>query len=252
MKLQRPLIALVAIGLLILAGCSGQQEADLYAYGRQVGAPGSAPLLVDTSAVLFPLHPHYSYGVETAQLRFFSNIEDITPRTVVLKEPAEIRVGPGQLYEVATFLVTGTELTVNGQAGSWFRIADNGGYVLSSRIADIYPPGIKWQTAVSGEGSHEKVDECLLGVTNFLEISQEIGRPYYAMHSYCGGEPIALLEVGDLVMIDTTTYRVDSVNRRLLFGDAAMLEGIDGDAFLHSCDLLNEQAVILGLKLEGK
>ena len=253
MRSHRTPIVLAALALLVplaLTACGGPEEADLYAYGQRAGEPGSAPMLVDTSAVLFPLHPRYAHGMETAKLRFYFNLEDITPFTAVTREPTTVRVGPGSLYEVATVLVTGTELVLDGQVGPWYRISDNRGYVLALQLEDIYPVGIAWQVSVTGEGSHEKVDECLPGVTHFDEIAEDHGRPYYAMHSYCGGEPIALLDVGALVMIDEVTYRVDSVNERLLFGDSAMLAGIDADAYLHTCNLLGDVAIILGLKSE--
>ena len=240
--------------LLLLAGCAGGTNEpgaggeELFAYGDQpTTSTSAAPQLVNTASILFPLHPNYLGAIEDAQTRFYTNIRDIEPVTFTTATAAEVRLGPGQLYEVATVLPAGTDLLIDGQVGSWYRIAENGGYVLASQLSGAFPDGVTWQVAVVNEGSSEAVDACLGGLTNFTPLTEALGRPYYAMHSYCGGEPILQLAVGDVVQIDSQRYQVTSVNTRLLFGDSEMVKDIAGDAFLHTCDLLNDQSRIIGL-----
>ena len=198
--------------------------------------------LLDTSSALFPVHTMREHHIEDQKALFRLRLVDHAPLTETVQEAAEVRLGPGETFEVVDLLMPGTEVVTDAQVGHWVRIADDGGYVSATTLR-----GEPWQTTVAGPGTDGDVDECPAALVDFTRISAALGRPYYAIHSFCGGEPVLHLGLGDTVVIDGVTWTVVDVGTFPLAGNAVDVEQLAGEALLHTCDIVHGHSVVVGI-----
>jgi hypothetical protein len=227
------LLAVVTVALLPVSACSSGGDA-------QAEAP---PALPNTSSVLFPIHTLDAEPLEREKAAFWLTVEEFEPETRIAQKVSEIHTGPGLTYDVVDILIPGDEIVVDASIGHWLRIADHGGFV-SSITAD----GTPWETWIAGSGEDEAVDACPGGLIEFTRITAEISRPYYAIHSACGGEPVLSLKIGDLLKIDGITYHVNDARRVGLAGDSDAIKDMDGEAMIHTCDLVHGQSAVVGIR----
>jgi hypothetical protein len=202
--------------------------------------------LMDTSsAILLPVHLRHEDEIESQRLAFREAFLPQERQVLTVSRPADIYTGPGALYEVVARVNPGEDVIIDGSVGDWLRIADDGGYVSESTIR-----GEPWHTSVVGFGEESVVNACGGGLVNFTRVSDEIGSPYWVIHSYCGGEPVLTLDLGDAVVVDGTRYAVVSTTTGSLHGDTSVLSDLHGTAFLQSCDTVDGTSVIVGLEVQ--
>ncbi len=221
------LAALVLAGTTVTAGCTADDHPDL----------------LDTASVLFPVHAMRQHRIEDQKAAFRTRLAELDPAREPVLSPTQVRLGPGETYDVLDLLLPGTDVVVTGQVGHWLRLADDTGYVSALQLRDA-----PWETTVVGEGEEELVDSCPGGLVDFTRITADVGRPYYVMHSFCGGEPVLRLQPGDQLVIDGETWTAVAVHTFPLAGNASVIEGLEGDAFLHSCDIVGGQSVVVSIK----
>ena len=212
------------------------------AAGALGACTGEQPGLLDTSSALFPVHTMREHVIEQQKALFRTRTTTEEARTEVAAEVSEVRSGPGETFGVVDLLMPGDEVVTDGQVGHWVRVADDGGYVSATTLR-----GRPWETWVVGAGADDKVDECPGALVDFTRISDELGRPYYVIHSYCGGEPVLHLGQGDTVVIDGVTWTVAELRTLSMAANAADVADMAGDAFLHSCDIVHGQSVAVGI-----
>ena len=159
--------------------------------------------LLNTATVLFPIPPRDPGAIDEERLEFAMHLVDVEPATWVVADLADVHTGPGTGYEFVSILLPGTEVVIDGEVGPWRRIADDGGYVLVTYLQTVDgdgPPALSY--AVTGTGVLGDAGGCGGGVSLYEPITEEIGHPYWLVNSYCGGEPLAELAVGDPVVVD--------------------------------------------------
>lgn len=207
--------------------------------------------LINTASVLFPQHTMSDQGIGDQQKLFMTGLDEITPTNKTVANVTELRSGPSELHEVLDILAPGDEVIVDGQVAHWYRIADEtasgqAGFVSGQALAGEFP-GVVWATTVTNSGGSDAVNACTGGLTNFTAMSEDLGVPAYAIHSYCGGEPVLKLNVGEIIAIDGQQYRVASRNDFPLFGSTEVMHDLKADAFLQACDLAKGNSRVLGL-----
>ena len=94
---------------------------------------------------------------------------DVTPVTMYTTAGVNFREGPGTSYGVIKKLNSGTEVTKNGENGSWARVEYDGqkGYVSSNYLSDKKPEKTDYSTGqpVSGTTFVKKAPgECLIAI----------------------------------------------------------------------------------------
>ncbi|MDR0482130.1 MAG: SH3 domain-containing protein [Cellulomonadaceae bacterium] len=253
--MRRSITATLAVAALVLgcAACSSggtteatdDKSATLVFTDDDASGPDDAPGLMDTSTVLFPIHHLHEDTIDAQQQAFWDHMQDDDPYTLITTQPPNIHVGPGRAYDIAAVLTPGVELTIDGHVGQWLRIADQGGYVSARHFLNDGDP--YYVTTVVNRGSDEAVDACLGGLTEFTAISEAIGKPYYAQHSYCGGELLLDMEPGDTMTIDGKEFKVDTVTEVELFSSSLLIDRLEGDILIQTCDLVHGQARVLAL-----
>ncbi|MDR2723073.1 MAG: SH3 domain-containing protein [Cellulomonadaceae bacterium] len=215
---------------------------------------GAEPPLVNTSSVLFPKHQMTRDAYNSKRLLYLDNLETFSPKFLPVTEPTALRAGPGKDYETIDIFIPGDTVRVDGTVGSWYRMADGSGYINGFTLSDAdhpLPSDVVWAATVTNEGGSAEVDACSSGLTRFTAIEKDLGIPYYAMHSICGGDLILELEVGEHIMIDDATYTVAWIDNYELFGSTELLDGITADAIVHTCDLAHGKARLVGLTARG-
>jgi hypothetical protein len=236
--------------VLTLAACTATGD------GPSHGADSTQPPkeLLDTSTVLFPLETLNEQVIENQKAEFFTHRVDIEPLTVTATVSAEVYSGPGATFAIVDILLTGDAVVVDAQLAHWYRIANNGGYVSALRVTpagsggEAGPPdGVIWTTTVTNAGSDAAVDACSGGLTSFTDIWLDTGEPFWAVHSYCGGDAILELDIGQVISVDGAHYAVVSVNDAPLFGSTNNMEGMEGDAFLYTDIITADTARLVGL-----
>ncbi|MCL2595924.1 MAG: SH3 domain-containing protein [Promicromonosporaceae bacterium] len=229
-KTYFPLAALAAAAL--LASCaSGTDEA-----ARHI-------TLVNTASILFPIPARNSEELENYKTLFWMQLTEFSPHTTMVQSISEVRTGPGETYEIVNILVPGEQVTYNGQVGPWLRLTNNGGYVSTLNIYNQ-----PWRVTMVGTGEEELVNECLGGLVNFRRITEDIGRPFYVIRSYCGGEPVLHMSLGDQMSIDHVTYQMVAVTVLSITGNAALVVDLPGDVLVYTDDIVNGESVVLSLE----
>jgi len=211
---------------------------------------------VNTGSVLFPMHTLHQEALDSQMQSYLGTFRDIPAQVLQVRQSEHARSGPGNFYESLELLQTGAEVTVDGESASWYRLADGAGYVPKFSLIDPATgqadEGIVWEMKVVNSGDSETINECAGGLTEFTAMSEDLGVPAYAMHSYCGGEPILTLAVGDAIKIDGVRYDVISTNDFPLFGSTELMRHlVDEDAFLQACDLAKGFTHMVGLAKTG-
>ena len=99
--------------------------------GTQSTAEGTLP----TPAVPAQTEPE-------TELREIDTLKNLTPVTKYAGSMMNIRTAPDAESEIITSVDTGTELTVNGETTSWYRVMVNQqvGYAAKSLVTDEYTP----------------------------------------------------------------------------------------------------------------
>lgn len=217
--------------------------------------------LVNTASVLFPHHTLTIEAIEAQKSAFRSNLVQIPQSTRTVGAVTAVHVGPSEADDVLAVLAPGDEIEVDGQVADWFRIAENpatavgasGGYVSGlAFVPSDAEDGLAWQASVTNSGDSAAVDACTGGLTEFTAMSRDLGVPAYTIHSYCGGDPILTLHVGDEIAIDGTRYQVETVNDFPLYSSTEVMQGLHSDAYVQTCNLVAGQSRVLGLaKLGG-
>jgi len=216
--------------------------------------------LVNTASVLFPKHTMTIEAIDAQKAAFRSQLEQIPPTARTASAVTVVRSGPSETDDVVAVLAPGDEVVVDGQVAHWFRITGDdpapggaGGGFVSGLALDSpdSTDGLAWTTTVTGSGDSAAVDACTGGLTEFTAMSRDLGVPAYAIHSYCGGEPVLALQVGDEIAIDGVRHRVATANDYPLFSSTEVMQGLRSDAFLQTCDLVAGQARVLGLEKLG-
>jgi len=242
---------------------SGADDTPSEAGGSQTAAPSSqvtptmVPVdpteqLLDTASVLLPAAHVNQQQISALMEQFAAQVQEIDPVTLQVQQVSEVYAGPGQTYLGRDLLLPGTEVSVDGQLGHWFRIADGSGYVsaLGLSALDGGTAGV-WQVAVANSGGNEEVDACTGGLTSFTSVMRDLGKQFYAIHSYCGGEPVLGLQPGDVVRIDQIDHEVLEVVDAPLAGSTQNIRDLPGDMFLYSSDLAAGTARVVALRGAG-
>jgi len=227
----------------------------LYSVGIELtGDPTSDAIINDvipnTNSVLFPMHNMDHSALEAQMASYIATFQDLTPQDFTVRRSLHVRANPGKFHESQAMLHTGAKVTVDGKSGSWYRLADGSGYVLATDLIDPnLPSDVVWTMDVVNAGDSETINECAGGLTLFNAMTDELGVPAWAMHSYCGGEPILALELDDVVQIDGDRYQVISINDFPLFGSTELMRDLTAeDAFMQACDLAQGYSHMVGLK----
>lgn len=114
-------------------------------------------------------------------------------------------------------------------------------------------PGVDvvWQTSVTNVGDSAAVNDCTGGLTDFTAMHDDLGVPAYAIHSYCGGDPILTLAIGDVISIDGLKYQVATANYFPMFSSTEVMRDLHSDAFVQTCNLVSGRSRVLGLDRVG-
>jgi hypothetical protein len=207
--------------------------------------------LINTSSVLFPQHVLTRDGIDAQKAQFLAALVDIPEQEIAVTALAHIRSGPGTTYDVTEIFGPGESVTIDGQLAHWYRLADGSGFIAGENLDQAAignSTGLAWQTTVTNSGDSVAVDACTGGLTEFLPMSADLGVPSYAMHSYCGGEPVLDLQIGDVIAIDDLHYRVATIDDYPLFGSTELMQDAATDAYLQVGDLVSGHAHTLGLE----
>jgi hypothetical protein len=106
---------------------------------------------------------------------------------------------------------------------------------------------VAWSVTITNKGESAAVNACSGGLTNFLPMTEDLGVPVYAIHGYCGGGPVADLQVDDVIAINGKKYQVVSANEFPIFSSTEVMQGLVADIFLLSCNLVKGVSHTLGL-----
>lgn len=204
--------------------------------------------MINTGSVLFPQHTMSERAIAEQQELFMTGLEEFEPTSKQIATVTELRSGPSELNDVVEILTPGEEIVVDGKIAHWYRVTDNAGFVSGQAVADEFP-GVAWAVTETNSGDSDAVNACTGGLTNFSAMTNDLGVPVYAIHSYCGGEPVLKLNVGDQISIDGVRYRVASRNDFPLFSSTEVMHNLKADAFLHTGDLAKGTSRVLGLVL---
>gem|GEM_PF-3028709 len=252
-----------------LAGCTAGAGLGEVVAEPAVSAPQAAAPLLNTASVLFPAHTMTLEAIEAQQAAFRSHVTTLDPaETRNVAAVTAVRSGPSDTSDVLTLLAPGDQVRVDGQVAHWFRVADGvgaGGYVsglaldsgeeipaLADGAADDGSSDVAWRTTVANTGGAAEIDACVGGLTEYTPMSRDLGVPSYHMHSYCGGDPILTLQVGDVIEIDGVRYRVASTHDFPIYSSTEVMDGLHADAFVQTCDLVAAQSRVLGLARLGE
>lgn len=110
----------------------------------------------------------------------------------------------------------------------------------------IHP--IEFTTYIGNSGDQSAIDACIGGLTYHSEISQYIGKPYFPIHEFCGGEPIMRLSYGDSVIIEQLgEFKVISMLDVDQGDTARVLQELPGEVYLQTCHQNDIQMRVIGL-----
>lgn len=196
-------------------------------------------------------------------------VTDVAERTVYATTAINVRSGPGTGYDVVGSLASGASVKVNGSANRWWRTVD-GKFVAMSYTTETkpepkptpsetpnQPKEVKpktettpyaWTTYVANSNGQGAIDACLGGLSYNTQISNYIGKAYYAIHNHCKGVPILSLKMGDLVLVDGKgVYKVVD-SRDVLQGDSTdAIAGISGSILMQTCYSTGKKMRVVGL-----
>jgi len=217
---------------------------------------GNEIQFLNTASALFPTAHLSQQLIKQQQELFLSRTEDITPVNLTVINMSQVFAGPGELYESKDLLFPGDTVRIDGKVGHWYRIANGSGFISGVNLnSDEYAPVAtdtppRFVADVVNSGGTSEVDECEAGLTSFTSIMLDLGKPFFAMRSYCGGEPILRLQAGDFVVIDGIAHEVlDYIDAPMSGSTESIREFTDttGDMYLFTGDLSRGTARIVAL-----
>ena len=201
-------------------------------------------------------------GKETASVQ----VEPIAEQTMYVTTKVNIRTGPGSGFTKVGQLEPGEQVTVNGQAEGFYRLGSgnfvSGQYLSLTKpttVAPANPPGASasadpnvsafaWSSYVANVDSQAAIDECTGGLTYSPDISDWLGKPYYALHNHCAGAPILTLKVGDRVQItDVGIFEVVGLRDVYQNDSAEAVLGVPGSAMLQTCHTTGKKMRVVGM-----
>jgi len=209
--------------------------------------------LLDTASVLFPWFRISDAVIDPQVKTFITHTTEISPTRFEVTKVTDLREGPGIAFSVKDILTPGQKVTVDAQLAHWYHLADNSGYVSGLDIAPLGADGkaqtsdIVWSTTVSNSGDVDEIDTCQGGLTEITEMSSALERPVYAIHSYCGGDPILTLHPNDIITIDNNKYNVVAAKDFPLFGNSTLIEGLPGSIYIQTSDLVYGHNHVVGV-----
>jgi hypothetical protein len=227
-------LRVLAVGLLFVSGCTAAEP---------VAEPVEDIEFINASSVLFPIPQRDQKQFEDSRTLFWMGEVDLPPVTVSVVSTSEVYSGPGITYELVDLLLGGDQLTYDGKVGHWLRIADNGGYV-----SEVSALGTPWATDIVGTGDESVVNLCAGGLVNFTRIAEDINRPYFVIRSYCGGEPLQKISVGESLFIAGAEYLMTSVRVLDSTGNSTQIEDMPGDALIHTDDISRGESIVISVK----
>jgi len=115
-----------------------------------------------------------------------------------------------------------------------FLFGVNLGPQLNTAGAATVDDGFAWRTWIANYGDQKQVDECTGGLTDFLPVSDWLGRPNWAIHAQCGGLPVLTLTVGDQIYIHPHGAYEVIETRDINPGPASQIQDMPGDAILQT------------------
>jgi hypothetical protein len=203
--------------------------------------------LINTGSILFPWHSLTVEGLEEDRALFLTGEVPITPETYKVTAVAEIHAGPGTNYPVTDILAPGDLVLVDTAVGTWWHLADDRGYVSSIEITRANDGTTTWNVTVANKGGIPELDLCTGGLTWLDEMSTSLGRPVYAIHSHCGGDPLLEMNIGDSIQIDAAEFTVASVADFPLLGSTELFNNLNDEVYVQTSNLVRGTNHLVGL-----